>query len=118
MIKIYPGLEETENFEVNLNKICRSFEFKSFISAKHKLCPNGLTVSCYRTEDGKLAFYPEIKYYGYDHFCNNGTAYSDMGDYMIGPLVDEDMKATVMEYLCANVPEIAEILMNWEDNAK
>lgn len=107
MLKIYNGLPEDINYEVNLNRICRSFDFTSFISARHKLCPSGLTVSCYQNEEtGKLEFCPSIKHYGYDHIGNNGTAYSDMGDYMPGPPIEDDMVQSVFEYFKLHEPEI------------
>ena len=113
MIKNYKGLSTTANYEVNLNKICNSFDFKRFISSKFGICPNGLTISCFENDNGSLTFMPEIKYYGYDSSSNNGTPYSDLSDYSSGPAVESEMGKAMLEYLKENETDIYnEIMLN------
>lgn len=110
MIKHYEGLTEDANYEVNLNRICNGSTFKQFIASRHGICPRGLTVSCYENENNVLVFLPEIKYYGYDSLSNNGTEYTDLGDYTGGPVVKSEICETIFEYFFKYEPEIYKVM--------
>lgn len=108
--KIYKGLDRASNYEVNFNNICNSFDFKTYITKVHGICPSGLTISCWAEDDGSLRFMPEIKYYGYNSSSNNGTAYSDLCDYEYGPVVDEKYYSTILMYFKENYPDVYKVL--------
>lgn len=108
-MKILDDRSETANYEVNLNKICKTQKFKDYISHVHGICPADLTISCWKN-DGKLKFAPEIKHYGYESLSNNGTAYSDLSDYVLGDEVEENMSKTILEFFKTNEPEIYNVM--------
>lgn len=110
-IKILDDRSESINFEVTLNKICKTQKFKDYITERHGICPADLTVSCWK-ENNKLMFTPEIKHYGYESFSNNGTAYTDLSDYVLGKQVEPEMSHTVFDYFKYNEPTLYECMKN------
>ena len=109
-------LSERE-LQVALNKVCYSSDFKMFFTARHHVCPQGLTISVTgEPDEDKKGFYLAlvIREYGYENSSNRGTSiYDDLGDFKSGSYdFTEEHRATVLEYFKFHKPEIYEKYMD------
>lgn len=93
------------NYDIALNRIFYTGKFRDAFTAKFRLCPRGLTMSCCTNAEDTApkSFRVCVKRYGYESLSNNGFEYSDLGDYEIDLNAEErltpEMEAFCVEYI-------------------
>jgi hypothetical protein len=100
--------EFNNSLTVALNKVCFSSDFKMFFTARHGICPSGLTVGVEGESEDNYLLFLDIRHYGYESSSNRGTSiYDDLQDYMPGKLdFTEEHLNTVKEYFMTRKPEL------------
>lgn len=104
-MKIYRSHSLWANYDIALNHIYYTSDFRNYYTQKFGLCPSGLTIgSCSNDDDSEIkSFAVSVKKYGYESLSNNGFEYSDLSDYEINYFYDDKLTREhedyVVEYL-------------------
>ena len=94
--------------DIALNRIFYTGRFRDAFTARFRLCPRGLTMSCCTNDEdtAPTSFCVCVKRYGYESLSNNGFEYSDMGDYEIDFAAEERLTPEMEEFCVEYIKQV------------
>ena len=107
-MKYYSCHPLSSNYDIALNRIFYTGRFRDAFTAKFRLCPRGLTMSCCTNDEdtAPTSFCVCIKRYGYESLSNNGFEYSDMMDYEIDFAAEEKLTLEMEEFCVEYIKQV------------
>lgn len=107
-MKYYSYHTLSGNYDIALNRIFYTGRFRDAFTARFRLCPRGLTMSCCTNDEdtAPTSFCVCVKRYGYESLSNNGFEYSDMMDYEIDFAAEERLTPEMEEFCVEYIKQV------------
>ena len=107
-MKYYSCHTLSSNYDIALNRIFYTGRFRDAFTARFRLCPRGLTMSCCTNDEdtAPTSFGVCVKRYGSESLSNNGFEYSDMGDYEIDFAAEERLTPEMEEFCVEYIKQV------------
>ena len=107
-MKYYSCHTLSSNYDIALNRIFYTGRFRDAFTARFRLCPCGLTMSCCTNDEdtAPTSFCVCVKRYGYESLSNNGFEYSDMMEYEIDFAAEEKLTPEMEEFCVEYIKQV------------